>query len=93
MTRRAARPDAAPGEERIALFNAHAEPFDGYLEHELCLLGLGARRFRLLDEGGRTVPCQPVEPTAKVDFMTRLLFRASLHPRERRLLRAAEAPD
>jgi hypothetical protein len=84
LTRRALRREARPGEHRIALVNPSPDPFDGYVTHE----PWGAPDpLALLDEQGRPVPCQVVEPRAKVGSLRRLLFRIAIPPGGRRLLR------
>jgi alpha-mannosidase len=84
LTRRASRADAIPGEHRIVLFNPSPEPFDGYLVHE----PWGPPDpLRLIDEAGRTIPCQIVEARGKVPWPKRILFRAALPPRARRILK------
>ena len=84
LTRRASRCEAVPGEHRVVLFNPSSEPFDGYVAHE----PWGAPDpLRLIDEQGRTIPCQVLEPRGKVQWPKRILFRAALLPRARRILK------
>jgi len=84
ITRRALRPEARPGEHRVALVNPSPEPFDGIVTHE----PWGTpQAFDLLDEDGRPVACQVIEPRAKVGGLRRILFRVTIAARGRRMLR------
>jgi len=88
LTRRALRREAKPGEHRVVVFNPSAEPFDDFLSHESFGQSLP---LVLLDERGRAVPHQAIEPRAKVGDIPRLLFRLAVAPRSWRILRMIKA--
>ncbi len=86
LTRRTFRPEAVPGEHKVVLFNPATEPFDGLVSHE----PYGAPKpCTLIDEQGRAVPFQTIEPRAKV-WAQRLLFHISIPAGGRRILRVAK---
>jgi alpha-mannosidase len=69
--------------QRIVAMNASDSPFEGYLEHEPWLdWQTWPSDTSLLDETGRPIPFQLMEPEACSYGLTRLLFRTSLQPNE-----------
>ncbi len=93
LTRRATRADARPGEHRIVVVNASAEPFDGPIEHEPWQLpwpDLDGRR--LIDEAGQALPFQEVAPSCMI-HVRRMLLRLAVSPGERRMLRLVEGEN
>ena len=84
ISRRATRGEARPGEHRIALFNPSPEPFDGLVAHE----PYGAPKpCAILDENGRAIPCQEIEPRAQYAWTHQLLFRTTIPAGGLRLLK------
>lgn len=82
--------------QRIILFNASDGPYDGYAMHEPWLEGEPWQpHSRLLDEHGRVVPHQVMDPECLVPcdrpYFVRLLFRVRVEPGAMRVLRIDSA--
>jgi alpha-mannosidase len=87
LTRRTFRPEAVPGEHKVVLFNPSPQPFDGLVAHE----PYGAPKpCALIDEQGRPVPFQAIDPRAKYAWTQRLLFRIEIPAGGRRILRVVK---
>jgi len=74
--------------QRMVFFNASDEPFDGFTCFEPWLdWSKWEPGWRVLDEQGQAVPCQPMQPEASCNGLTRLIFRLSAAPGQLRVLR------
>jgi alpha-mannosidase len=78
--------------QRIAVWNAAPDPFQGYTEYEPWFEGFElTNEAALRDEKGEIVPHQLVQQEAATQGLQRLLFKVKLEPGEMQLLRIARS--